>query len=378
MRTENDVRDALTTLERHAPDPDAVLRAVRERSAPRRRTRWWASGLATAGAVGAAAAVFVATAAPAGPAPGVFRMPDGAAGSATGTGPGRNVLLTAATTAAHASPVSGKYWRTSTVTGNFRRVGSGDDTYLIVQRTRDEMRTSRSTGQMTGYHQSLGTQLGSARDRAAWRHDGSPTSWEIGLATEISSPDGYFDEADGPVGTTPGKRTADFGGDSTPGKPYMIGARELSPEQLRDLPADPAQLRKLILSAYDAKAGDGPVDAYLFSHTPDVLAMPVPPAVRSALYKMLADLDGVHAQGRVTDVAGRKGLAISLNTHYQQCADRGADQTSTLRPCTVQQRLVIDPETTRPLSRELRYVDPPAGEPWHSPGGLFSYAIYQD
>jgi hypothetical protein len=54
MRTENDLRDALVMLERHAPDPRRVMPPAR-----RARRRLWVP-LALAGAVGVAAAVVIA------------------------------------------------------------------------------------------------------------------------------------------------------------------------------------------------------------------------------------------------------------------------------------------------------------------------------
>lgn len=105
--------------------------------------------------------------------------------------------------------------------------------------------------------------------------------------------------------------------------------------------------------------------------------MPVTPAVRSALYRMLAGIPDVHSQGHVRDVSGREGTAISLNGTYQECADRGTDQAKTRKPCTVRQRLVIDPKTGQPLAEEPRYLKPPAGTTWSAPGGLFSYRIFE-
>jgi len=62
MRDEDDLRTALRTLERHAPDQDAVLRAVRERAARRPGRRAWIAPLAAAAAVIAllAASIFAA------------------------------------------------------------------------------------------------------------------------------------------------------------------------------------------------------------------------------------------------------------------------------------------------------------------------------
>ena len=48
----------------------------------------------------------------------------------------------------------------------------------------------------------------------------------------------------------------------------------------------------------------------------------------------------------------------------------------TFSSCHVQQILVVDPATGRPLAEELRYVKLPSGSSWSVPDGLFSYEIY--
>jgi hypothetical protein len=45
-------------------------------------------------------------------------------------------------------------------------------------------------------------------------------------------------------------------------------------------------------------------------------AMPIPPAVRAAVLRYLADTPGLTLTGRVTDRAGREGLAVSVDSDY--------------------------------------------------------------
>jgi hypothetical protein len=75
MRTEDDIRTACAALERHAPDPDAILRVVRARTPAGPVARRWrrgpwlaAAAAATAAAAITAAAISAAAPGPAGPA----------------------------------------------------------------------------------------------------------------------------------------------------------------------------------------------------------------------------------------------------------------------------------------------------------------------
>ena len=65
-------------------------------------------------------------------------------------------------------------------------------------------------------------------------------------------------------------------------------------------------------------AGYGDAQAYLFQ-VPAVLDMPVTPAVRAALYRLLAGVPGVRSLGTVTDVAGQQGVAVAHTEKYAGC-----------------------------------------------------------
>ncbi|GAA4637760.1 hypothetical protein GCM10023196_092870 [Actinoallomurus vinaceus] len=387
MRTEDDLRAALTTLERHTPDADTVLRAVRSAGGRRRgrrpALRWWASGLTTAGALAAAAAVFAMSATPAGPPPSVFRMPDGTEGTANSdVGAARQVLLAAAKTAARSPLTTGRHWKKSTITGNFVQVGPSDDRYLIMDQSRNESWTARSSDDVMVFTQSLGAQLASTRDRAAWRRDGSPTAWASAGASGLAGPQG-FTEGGNRVTTAPGERHMAFGEKGPGGRPFSVGGHSMSLKELQALPADPARLEKLFLDSPLYKhREDGDAASYLIEQVPEVLAMPVTRQVRSALYRMLAGVSGVRSLGRVRDVAGHEGVAIAVTEAHQKCGDRtkadtDADPSWIYSTCTVEQRLVINPATGLPVAQELRYTKLPAGPKWSAPGGLFSYEIFE-
>lgn len=110
--------------------------------------------------------------------------------------------------------------------------------------------------------------------------------------------------------------------------------------------------------------------------------MPVTPAVRGALYEVLAALPGVKDLGAVTDVDGQQGQAISYTAGDTECGMQtyqNADGSSilpTFGSCTIQQVLVIGADGM-PMAEELRYTKLPAGADWTVPDGLFSYEIFQ-
>jgi hypothetical protein len=118
--------------------------------------------------------------------------------------------------------------------------------------------------------------------------------------------------------------------------------------------------------------------------TPALLTLPVTPAVRAALYRMLAGLPGVRSLGPVTDAGGRAGVAVALSGRYSGCGQEsalhsggGTEERPTFASCVVEQRLVIDPASGMPLAQELRYAGLPPGQHWSAPDGLFSFRLFR-
>lgn len=342
-------------------------------------------------AVAAAAAAAVVTAVLVqGPAPpvahepggiAVFQLPgDAAIGGSSGSA--RGTLLTAARTAAKAAqPAPERYYVTPGTVGNVLRVGPPGDRYLVLEvvGTQDWAATNPRDGS-PHLSQARYVRAASAADKAAWRRDGSPQVWkhvgqETGLADPVGDTDGWLR----PLSAAPGKLAA--GAAVYGGQPFIVGDRFLSLRQLQALPADPAELKALLLAGWSVQGSAGTATSYLFQTVPAVLEMPVTSAVRSALYRLLASLPGVQSIGPITDVAGRQGVAVGYTARYSGCG-RQIDPTSSANPaplfssCTVQQVLIIGPDDGMPLAEELRYTQLPAGQHWSAPDGLFSYEIF--
>jgi hypothetical protein len=393
MRTQDDLRAALITLERHAPEAGPVLTAVRagrrsaagKRGGGRRMARkraWQLAGPLVAGA--AAAAVFVAAAGSQGPAAvlGTYQWPGGTAGTPGGTAAsGRQVLLTAARVVARATaPATGRYWVTPGTAGNFIPVGPADDRYTILETIGTANWAASSPHGLSPYvFQPLTVQLATGADEAAWRRAGSPTTWSADQEASVADPRGFTDGSSAAVSAAAGRPSTIFA--QTGSEPFEVGNQSLSARGLLALPADPARLKALILTGWSAKAW-GSAQSYLFQVTPQILTMPVTPAVRAALYQMLAGLPGVQSLGQVRDAGGQLGVAVALSGSYSYCGQVNpmpsaeSARTWTFPSCVVQQRLIISPDTGLPMATELRYLKLPGGQRWPAPDGLFSYEIY--
>jgi hypothetical protein len=380
------VRELFT--ERPPPSAD-VIAAARARlplSRSRRRRAVLRIGVPVS-ALTAAAAVITAVAVSGSAAePGAYQLPAGAHVPAGTTAVAQRILLTAARTVGRAAlPATGRYWVARAAVGNFQLAGPAGHHYVILTRVRDQDWAAHSAkAPSPDLVQALGVRLASASDEAAWRRDGSPTTWNIGEDFGLAEPHGFADGFNRATTMAPGKLT-----DTSVlyGAQFHFGSTFMSASQLLALPADPARLKALLLAGFGAGGADGDIsaEAYLFEVAPPVLALPVTPAVRSALYQMLAGLPGVRSLGQVQDAAGQRGLGVALSRSYSGCGDEvvqnrdGASDPArpSFASCVVQQRLVINPETGLPLAQELRYVKLPAGQKWSAPDGLFSYQIFQ-
>jgi hypothetical protein len=312
----------------------------------------------------------------------VFELPGGA-GVGGSAGSAREILLTAARTAAKAAqPAPERYYVTPGIVGNFVRVGPPGNRYLVLEVVnRQDWAATNPRDGSPDMSQALYVQAASPADQAAWRRDGSPRVWkdvgqETGLADPVTPSSGWLL----PLSAAPGKLTAGTAAYGAP--PFNVGDEALSLRQLQALPADPAKLKALLLAGWTVYSSVGTATSYLFQTLPAVLEMPVTPAVRSALYKLLASLPGVQSIGAIRDVAGQQGIAVAYTARYSGC-DRQIDPTSSAVPpapllssCTIQQVLIIGPDNGMPLAEELRYTQLPAGQRWPAPDGLFSYEVF--
>jgi RNA polymerase sigma-70 factor (ECF subfamily) len=138
-------------------------------------------------------------------------------------------------------------------------------------------------------------------------------------------------------------------------EPAWEGSTE--PAQSLDLPSDPDALYQRL--EHDAAGHPEGVYEEMFTLVGDALReTSASPEQRAALYEVAARLPGVQLVGRVTDPAGRPGLAVAM-THP-------ADG--------VRHALVFDPETSALLAEEQLAL--PGNEFGYPEGELIGYATY--
>jgi hypothetical protein len=144
-------------------------------------------------------------------------------------------------------------------------------------------------GTVEGVTQMLGAQPASPADAAAWRRDGSPTSW-------IAS----FDQT---VRIT-----------MAPGPRYLAGPRPLTGKNLYGvkLPTNPARLKAFFLDHEALFHEAGTPSEILYNDATGEMGSFATPALRAAAYGVLAGLPGIRMKPNVQDPAGQFGTAVWL------------------------------------------------------------------
>ncbi|MFI7423140.1 hypothetical protein [Nonomuraea sp. NPDC049684] len=217
---------------------------------------------------------------------------------------------------ASADAPEGAYWRVEAIrTGvHPRPVGSG---YHVTQRNVTTQWTSPEGKSWNG-SRDLGARPATAKDEAAWRADGSPSSWAYrteGMKIRLS--------------TRPGKGT--LRAEKRPPGFRLGDEKYLTPQQLRSLPADAEGLRTYLTADVDAwidKASQEAEttdpkarkqdwldhrDRYVAAEAVTLLyAVPAPDKVRAAAYQVLRTTKGVNDLGDAKDPLGRPGRKLAL------------------------------------------------------------------
>jgi hypothetical protein len=376
MRNEDDLRVALQSLERHAPDLATVLprTAAPDPRRPRARVQW--RRLRTAAPVLAAFAVVAAVVTPLTVGNLLKHDLANGPGASAAVNPAAAAALTAAAAAAAAQPArSGKYFRVSGYLGATEASGPNAHPYIIDYR--DHLSTtwySSSPNTMTLFmgSQAQASVLPTPGALAAWRAAGQPALPHPAAA-----------------GAARGEHPANGAGDF--GSPYFAD-RTLTVAQYLALPANPAALESAIRAAIRHSPNDMtgiqlPLSDTQLQPKPEpavenqrvfmtCVALlerdPVTSAVRAAALDILATLPGLTFDQHVTDRLGRTGFGISMpgvtyvstGLNWGWATPEGTDMKTVDRL-----RLVISPAgtlldeedvTTSPTLSSLR-VMPPSG-----------------
>ncbi|MGW2084149.1 CU044_5270 family protein [Streptomyces sp. NPDC001880] len=286
-----------------------AMRTARTTARPRRVGRSLVPGLALATAA-AVAAVVITDIAPEKP---------GSAPSAT-SGSGSRILLAAASHVEQQPAGSGTYWYVEEHLGSFHKVLGKD--YTVAARTEHRYWTAAAKNKRWSQSLDLGARPATKADEAAWKADGSPTSWNVeGEETLTYAGKGEI-QRDAP------------GGD---GDTFKMG--DLPLRLLATLPTDEQALRKRLFALVD-KDYNGPkrILDQIVVDTAVQLATTLPstPSLRAAAYRLLAAEPGVRSLGDVKDHTGRTGYAVALPSPHGP----------------TELRLIFDKSTGMPLGTE--------------------------
>jgi hypothetical protein len=260
-------------------------------------------------AAGAAAALAFVTLVPHG-AP-AARPGHGPADELSGL-PARGFLLTMAVkAAAGATPSTGRWYCQQMEQGQRELVGADDTTLqapwdqgpaaslagyqyalfgkIAIQSCFEPPTKGAPYGAVEGATQRLGAQPASPADAAAWRRDGSPTSWIA-----------WFDRT---VRIT-----------MAPGPRYLAGPRPLTGKNLYGikLPTNAARLKAFFLDHEALFHEAGTPSEILYNDATGEMNSFATPALRAAAYRVLAGLPGIRMKPNVQDPAGQSGTAVWL------------------------------------------------------------------
>ncbi|MEV4016428.1 hypothetical protein AB0J35_38615 [Nonomuraea angiospora] len=262
------------------------------------------------------------------------------------------VLITAGVVAApaQAAPAEGDYWRVEVVrtADHPRPVGSG---YTLTGRSASVHWLTPEGKEWSAYRE-LGARPKTAKDEAAWKADGSPTSWTYrveGMKISLSTEPGK-----GRVGPVKGR----------PAGKFRLGENWVTYAQLQALPAEPEALRARVVAdvrawidgaAEEAKTTDPNarkedwlvnLDRYVASYLTRLLyENPVPFKVRSAAYQALRTTKGVSDLGQAKDPLNRSGQKVALPVLEQKSS-------------VVKEQFIVD---TRTMTLLAHYTDLQAG-----------------
>lgn len=162
----------------------------------------------------------------------------------------------------------------------------------------------------------------------------------IGLVSVDSIDDGQMTSSSNVVTTESwiapdGSACVRSTGDAAPSdERYGPGPCGLAREDFSRWPTTPSAVADKLASGINGPADPAPVE--MFSRASDTLrATGAPPAVRAALYRVLAELPGVELLGTTSDHEGRPGTGVAITAHGNRTV------------------LIFDPRTSQVLAEEI-------------------------
>lgn len=274
----------------------------------------------------------------------------------------RQVLLTAAEKAA-AAPV-GRYWHTHVISSEGYHVDRGD--YMIFG-ARHEIDQWIGRGDADGdvfRSRFAGATPQTEADRAAWKRAGSPKSWRVlsngQYIRQSAKPEAWDLRRSTPAEKRAERRfEARMVRECAKKPPGACPPPEPTAAQRDAFARDPRALKRYLLK--DAGLGG---TSNLLRISGDFLVAPSSPELRSAVFRVLADIPGVRSLGTARDPLGRPAIVLAGR--------------STQNANVYDEELLLDPATYVPLGTQTvlvkgnggKRVPPPPGMPSIQSGGL--------
>ncbi|MFC5201615.1 CU044_5270 family protein [Streptomyces kaempferi] len=256
---------------------------------------------------------------------------------------GRLELLSAAKKA-ETSATGGTYWQTTTRSENVEVAGEKGGFFAVRTTSTEQWSVGVRAGAQSLMVSGLDsvTEPRTKADEARWRAAGSPHTVKFEVKNSVGT---------NTLGLTMGTSRPMVMRTNVDDKIYALGPRNVSYQDLAELPSRSGELRHYLERLYAADGGDGTGagrTAWELRQAANLITMPVKPAVRAAAYRVMADLPGVGLRGRVSDPLGRTGVGVVFP---------GTDRT----PLGItEQWLVVDRSTGAMLSEQQVLVEPSA------------------
>ncbi|HUR09036.1 MAG TPA: CU044_5270 family protein [Nonomuraea sp.] len=308
------------------------------------------AGTAAAGV--AAAAVIVVSSEPGEPASPSTTPPTARTAIAAKPVAARSFLLAAAATAVREPATSGRYWYVRERT--FQKVRVVPSEYLAEMQALivEEKKLEDKPGVLAAQRKEITRKMAELKrselpylaftsdTQESWRAmkpgEDSHFARQPEASVTFGSPQ---DEADWKAAGSPAlaeKRPATR--DDSSERILSIDNPSLTIQNISRLPTGQDALKRRLDTLFEqspnsAQAG---MTGYLWQTGVDLMTAPIKPGTRSALFKVLADQNGITSQGQVTDAVGRTGVALST------AGDDG-----------IEFRLIINEETAELLQYEV-------------------------
>ena len=266
----------------------------------------------------------------------------GSHGDRVVTGGSAGAVLLAAAVRAESAPTSGTYWHVRSISSTTlsQRFGHGSNRYTLEQMSLTEQWTTHGGRTWLGRREWVRPKT--PKDEAAWRQDGSPSTWCMGK-TDTDPPEPIC------LHTAPGAASVTrFGQDTF----QLTEGHKLTFGQLQRLPADPQALRAWLVGLarhdLDPSASAAVINLNVAGELSDLLVdFPVPPRVRAAAFRALAAMPHVTSIGPVRDELGRAGVGIEIGTPGVNAIAVLGDGSRVVGPAgPLTRTLIIDPHTS--------------------------------